>query len=70
VTLSTVPLAFGLACDVFVAATQITHSQILSASIAAGVLVLLLGAWHGLPMLARRRKRAQPAGVGALFRGG
>jgi Family of unknown function (DUF6328) len=58
ITYSTIPLAFGLSADVFVVGTKIISSQLGSAIIAIGVLGLLLGFWHGLPRLARRRRSA------------
>jgi hypothetical protein len=56
VTYSTIPLAVGLAADVFVVGTKIVASELASAIIAIGVLTLLLGCWHGLPRLARWRR--------------
>jgi Family of unknown function (DUF6328) len=61
VTASTIPLALGLATEVFVVATQIVPSR--SGALIAGiaVLVMLVGLWHGLPLVARARKQAPPS---------
>jgi Family of unknown function (DUF6328) len=56
VSYSTIPLALGLAADVFVVGTKIVPSELASALVAAAVLALLLGLWHGLPWLARWRR--------------
>jgi hypothetical protein len=56
VSFSTVPLALGLAADVFVVGTKIVPSQLASALVATGVLAMLLGLWHGLPWLVRWRR--------------
>jgi hypothetical protein len=56
VSYSTIPLALGLAADVFVVGTKIVPSEPVSAIAAAAVLALLLGLWQGLPWLARRRR--------------
>jgi hypothetical protein len=56
VSYSTIPLALGLAADVFVVGTKIVASELLSAVAAVAVLALLLGLWQGLPRLARRRR--------------
>jgi len=58
VSYSTIPLAFGLAADVFVVGTKIVTSELVSAMAAIAVLVLLLGLWQGLPRLARRHRSA------------
>jgi hypothetical protein len=56
VSYSTIPLALGLAADVFVVVTKIVPSELVSAIAAVAVLALLLGLWQGLPRLARRRR--------------
>jgi hypothetical protein len=56
VTYSTIPLALGLAADVFVVGTKIVPSELASALVATAVLALLLGLWHGLPWIARWRR--------------
>jgi hypothetical protein len=58
VALATVPLALGLAADVFVVATKILSSQAASAVAGVAVLMLLIGFWHALPLLVRRRRQA------------
>jgi hypothetical protein len=58
VSYSTIPLALGLAADVFVVGTKIVPSELVSAIAAVAVLALLLGLWQGLPRLARRRRGA------------
>jgi Family of unknown function (DUF6328) len=57
VTLSTVPLAFGLAADVFVVATKIWPST--DAAVMAGVfsLLFLVVCWHFVPLVARAMKK-------------
>jgi hypothetical protein len=57
VTWSTLPLALGLACDVFVVATRIVPSTLGAALAAAAVLAPLVGCWHALPLIARRRRQ-------------
>jgi hypothetical protein len=61
VTASTLPLALGLATDVFVVGTRIIASTIGAVLVSIAVLATLIGLWHGLPLLARSRKRATPA---------
>ncbi len=67
VTLSTVPLAFGLAADVYVVCTRIFGSDIAAAVAGLAVLVLLVGLWHALP-LALRRQRKPASGRGGMER--
>jgi hypothetical protein len=57
VTLSTVPLALGLAADVFVVATKIWPSS--NAPVMAGVfsLVVLVICWHIVPLIVRAMKK-------------
>jgi len=61
VTLSNLPLAFGIAADVFVVSTKIWGS--ITAAGIAGLFSLgfLIGAWHLVPITARA-KRASPRG--------
>jgi hypothetical protein len=56
VTAATVPLALGLACDVFVVGTKIIASERAALAAALAVLTLLVGCWHVLPLVARHRK--------------
>ena len=56
VSYSTIPLALGLAADVFVVGTKIVPSELASALVATAVLALLLGLWHGLPWIAHWRR--------------
>jgi len=56
VTCATIPLAFGLAGDVYVVLTEITTSARIGASIAGGVLVFLVGLWHVFPVVVRLRR--------------
>jgi hypothetical protein len=58
VTYSTFPLALGLGADVFVVGTKIVASDFAAALAGIAVLALLVGFWHGLPLLARWRQRA------------
>jgi len=60
VTGATVPLAFGLAGDVYVVLTEITASARIGGLAASVALVLLVGLWHALPTVSRlqRSRRA------------
>jgi uncharacterized protein DUF6328 len=60
VAASTIPLALGLATDVFVVATKIVSSEIGAMVAGLAVLLMLVGLWHGLPLLALWRKQAPP----------
>jgi hypothetical protein len=55
VTCATIPLAFGLAGDVYVVLTEITASARVGASIAGVALVFLVGLWHVFPVVVRLR---------------
>ena len=55
VTCATIPLAFGLAGDVYVVLTEITTSARIGASIAGVALVFLVGLWHVFPVVVRLR---------------
>ncbi len=57
VTLSTVPLALGLAADVFVVCTKIFNSDVAAGLAGLAVLALLIGLWHALPLALRRHRR-------------
>jgi hypothetical protein len=61
VTWSTIPLALGMSADVFVVGIKIVPSVVASGFIAAAVATLLIGLWHGLPLLARHRRRVSYA---------
>ena len=70
---STVPLALGLATDVFVVGTRIIASTIGALLVSIAVVAMLIGLWHCLPLLARLRTQAAPADkaqVTRLRRGG
>jgi len=58
VTWATIPLAFGLAGDVYVVLTEITTSARIGASIAGAALVFLVGLclWHVFPVVVRLRR--------------
>jgi hypothetical protein len=56
VTCATIPLAFGLAGDVYVVLTEITTSAKIGASIAGVALVFLVGLWHVFPVVVRLRR--------------
>jgi len=56
VTSSTIPLALGLAADVYVACTKIFGSDLAAAAAGLAVLALLTGLWHALPLALRRQK--------------
>ena len=65
VTLATLPLAIGLAGDLYVVIAKIADSS--AAGLAAGVggLVLLLALWYGFPLAVRglggRQEKPRPA---------
>jgi hypothetical protein len=56
VTCATIPLALGLAGDVYVVLTEITTSAMIGASIAGVALVFLVGLWHLFPVVVRLRR--------------
>jgi hypothetical protein len=58
VTVSTVPLALGLAADVHVVCTRIFRSDLAAGVAGLAVLALLVGLWHVLPWALRWRKPA------------
>lgn len=64
VTLSTVPLALGLAADVGVAAVQGGLPPWMASTAAAIVLLALLGVWQVAPTVLRWRREARPGGIG------
>src|SRR3954449_3709102 len=52
VTLATVPLAIGLAGDLYVVIAKIAESSLIGiAAAVAALLLLLLGLWHGFPLV-------------------
>src|SRR3954451_19108739 len=57
VTLATVPLAIGLAGDLYVVIAKIAESNLIGIAAAVAALLLLLGLWYGFPlvMLAARQ---------------
>jgi hypothetical protein len=57
VTFATMPLALGLAGDIYVVLGRITQSEPLAIVIGGVVLVGLIGLWHVYPVAARRRNR-------------
>lgn len=57
VTFSTVPLALGLAADVYVVCTKIFRSDIAAGLAGFAVLALLVGLWHALPWALRWQQR-------------
>jgi len=57
VTLSTVPLALGLAADVFVVATKIWPSTSVPVMTAVLSLIFLVICWHFVPLVARAMKK-------------
>jgi Family of unknown function (DUF6328) len=54
--LATIPLALGLAGDIYVVITEITTSAIVGALLASAVLMLLVGLWHLFPVVSRLRR--------------
>lgn len=57
VTCATVPLAVGLAGDVYVVFVEITASPIIGILVACIALVLIVGLWHALPLVSRLQHR-------------
>lgn len=56
VAFATIPLALGLAGDIYVVLAEITASPTISALIAGAILLLLVGLWHVSPAIARLRR--------------
>jgi len=56
ITAATVPLALGLAGDVYVVIAKIADSHAVGAAAAAASLVLLVAFWHALPLVMRWRR--------------
>jgi hypothetical protein len=62
VTISTVPLAIGLATDVYVVGTKIWSSTGAAVATALFSLIFLVAAWHIVPLVARAlKKEGQPS---------
>jgi hypothetical protein len=59
VTVATLPLAIGLAVDIFVVMAKIADSAAVGLAAGGGTLATLLGLWYGYPLavLARHRRR-------------
>ena len=55
VTAALLPLAFGLAGDVYVAIAKLINSPVIGALSAAAILLMLLGLWYGYPFSLRAR---------------
>ena len=55
-TSATLPLAAGLAGDLYVVIAKITESAAAGAFAGAAALLMLIGLWHILPLIARRRR--------------
>jgi len=65
VTAALVPLAIGIACDLFVAATKMLADQTLALTLASAAFILLMGLWYVLPLvlarlMAPRRRTPHP----------
>ena len=61
-TAALLPLAFGLAGDVYVAIAKLINSPLIGALSAAMTLLVLLGLWYGYPFSLRNR------GMGVIAR--
>ena len=59
VTSATIPLALGLAGNLYVVLTEITASERIGGVIAGLALMFLIGLWHILPAVIRLRRRTQ-----------
>jgi Family of unknown function (DUF6328) len=56
VTSATVPLALGLAGDIYVVFAEITASKLIALLVAGAALVFLVGLWHVFPVITRLRR--------------
>lgn len=54
-----VPLALGLSCEIYVVLMKVSGNAALSIAMAAGVALVLLGAWLGFPLAVRAVRPAQ-----------
>jgi hypothetical protein len=54
-----IPLALGIALDMYVAATRVSEGTVLAASLCAGTLVVLGTLWYGYPIWRRQQLRAE-----------
>jgi hypothetical protein len=61
VTGALIPLAFGLAGDIYVAITKLTASSRIGGLPAVTILLLLLGLWYGYPFALRSRQARSSA---------
>jgi hypothetical protein len=59
VTLATIPLALGIAGDVYVTVEHISGSAAVGAFTAALALAVMGGLWHGYPLMLRHRRTAR-----------
>ncbi len=55
VTVALLPLAFGLAGDIYVAIAKLTDSPRIAILSAVTILLMLLGLWYGYPLILRSR---------------
>jgi hypothetical protein len=63
---ATVPLALGMAGDVYVVIAKIAASATVGAIAGGAALLLLVGLWHVLPMAVRLRRRMRGPHRGTL----
>jgi hypothetical protein len=56
ITGATVPLALGLAGDIYVVFAAITASSLIALLVAGITLVFLVGFWHAFPVITRLRR--------------
>ena len=56
IALATIPLALGIAGDLYVVLAEITASAMVAAVIAGAALLLLVGLWHAFPAVVRLRR--------------
>jgi hypothetical protein len=57
VTAATGPLALGLAGDIYVVIAKIADSAAIGAVTSGAVLLMLVGLWHVVPLIVRRRRK-------------
>jgi hypothetical protein len=55
-----IPLALGIAADLYVATLKATESAFLGVLLAVGILTILAALWYGLPLYLRRYKAIGP----------
>jgi hypothetical protein len=60
VVLAPVPLALGIAADLYVATSKATESTFLGGVLALGIFTILATLWYGLPLYLRSAEGRHP----------